>query len=173
MPLSKNDKKILLDDLSKKITSSKTTVFAGYHKMKVKDMQDLRKKLKEQHIDIKVVKNTLLKKVLEDQKIDISEGVLDKPLACVFGTEDEVGAAKIIYDFGKNNENLVILGGILEEKFIDTNAVNILAKLPSREMLYAQVVSRIKAPISGFVSVLKGNLVGLVSVLKQYQESIK
>lgn len=171
MPLTKQDKKKLLTDLTQKITDSKSVVITSYHKLKVKDMQDLRRKLKEKNLDLKVVKNTLFKKVLNEKKIEIADNVLNKPLACVFG-QDEVEPAKIVFDFSKSNENLKILGALLESEFIDKSKVDSLAKLPTKQELYGQVVLRIKSPLSGFVNVLRGNLSGLVSVLKQYQEKI-
>lgn len=172
MPLTKLNKKKILDDLEKKLSNAKTLVFASFGKLKVNDMQDLRKKLREKKICLKVVKNSLLKKALDEKKIEVEKEILDQPLACVFG-EDEVEPARIVFDFGKTNENLKILGGILEQKYAGSAQIEALAKLPSKQELYGQVVLRIKSPLAGFVNVLRGNLTGLVSVLKQYHDNIK
>jgi len=82
-----------------------------------------------------------------------------------FGYQDEVAPAKILNDFAKNNEHLKILGGILENKFIDKMSVISLAKLPSKQELLGQLVGTIAAPMSGMLNVLQGNLRGLVRVL--------
>lgn len=170
MTLTKNEKKNLLDELSDRISRSKTVVFTNYQGLKVQDLNTLRKQLKEKKIEYKIVKNTLAKKTLNDHKIKFDESVLDQPAAVAFGYDDEVEPNKIIYQFSKQNDKLGILGAIVNKEFVGSETVKSLAMLPSREQLYAKVVGSISAPISGFVNVLSGNLRGLVSVLKQYHD---
>jgi len=172
MVLTKEDKKKLIDDFSDKASKSKAMVFTNYQGLKVQDLNQLRKNLKEKNIDFKVVKNTLVRIVLENNNIKIDDSALNNPAAIAFGYKDEVEPNKIVYEFAKKNKSLEILGAIVNGKFVDTNTVKSLALLPSREELYAKVIGSINAPISGIVNVLAGNLRGLVSVLKQYQEKI-
>ena len=108
--------------------------------------------------------------ILKNKSIKIDESVLDKQTALAFGYEDEVEPNRIVYQFKKENDKLEILGAIVDHEFVDAESVKSLALMPSREELYAKVVGSIAAPISGFINVLTGNLRGLVSVLKQYQE---
>ena len=173
MTLTKEQKKNLIDELSEKISSSKAVVFTNYQGLKVQDINELRKKLKQKGIYYKVVKNTLLKKVMRDKGIKFEESLLDNPAALAFGLSDEIEANKVVYEYAKSNEKLGILGALVGREFVDKDTVKSLALLPSREELYAKVVGSISAPISGFVKVMAGNLRGLVSVLKQYSEKVK
>jgi large subunit ribosomal protein L10 len=170
MTLTKNEKKNLLDGLSDRISRSKAVVFTNYQGLKVQDLNTLRNQLKAKNIEYKIVKNTLAKKTLNEQKIKFDESILDQPAAVAFSYDDEVEPNKIIYQFSKQNDKLGILGAIVNKEFVGSDAVKSLAMLPSREQLYANVVGSISAPISGFVNVLSGNLRGLVSVLKQYHD---
>jgi large subunit ribosomal protein L10 len=170
MVLTKDQKKNLIDGIQDRVVKSKTLVFTNYQGLKVKDLNVLRKKLKEKGIEYKVIKNTLARLVFKNNDLKIEDTILDKPAAVAFGYKDEVEPSKIIHEFAKTNNKLEILGGIVNGEFMDVAAIKALALLPSREELYAKVVGSIAAPISGFVNVMSGNLRGLVSVLKQYQE---
>jgi large subunit ribosomal protein L10 len=170
MVLTKDQKKNLIDGIQDRVVKSKTLVFTNYQGLKVKDLNILRKKLKEKGIEYKVIKNTLARLVFKNNDLKIEDTILDKPAAVAFGYKDEVEPSKIIHEFAKTNNKLEILGGIVNGEFMDVAAIKALALLPSREELYAKVVGSIAAPISGFVNVMSGNLRGLVSVLKQYQE---
>jgi len=170
MVLTKDQKKNLIDGIQNRVVKSKTLVFTNYQGLKVKDLNILRKKLKEKGIEYKVIKNTLARLVFKNNDLKIEDTILDKPAAVAFGYKDEVEPSKIIHEFAKTNNKLEILGGIVNGEFMDVAAIKALALLPSREELYAKVVGSIAAPISGFVNVMSGNLRGLVSVLKQYQE---
>lgn len=170
MTLTKEQKKNLIDGLSERLTRAKAVVFTNYQGLKVKDLNLLRKQLKEKNIEYKIIKNTLVKKTLAEKNIKYDESILDQPAAIAFGYDDEVEPNRIIYRFSKLNEKLGILGAVIDQKFVDAETVKSLAVLPSKEELYAKVVGSIAAPISGFVNVLSGNLRGLVSVLRQYHD---
>jgi large subunit ribosomal protein L10 len=98
---------------------------------------------------------------------------MDGQLAAIFGYEDEVAPAKVVDTFLADKENagkIAFLGGVLEGRFIDKDQVTALAKIPSREELYAKLVGSMNAPVSGFVNALAGNLRNLVGVLKAIEE---
>lgn len=168
MTLTKDQKKNLVDGLNDSISRAKSIVFTAYQGLKVNKMQELRKKLREQGIDLKVTKNTLLAIALKNNKLEVEDAILSKPLAIISGYKDEIEPCKIVNIFTKENENLKILGGIVDNKFVDAAKIKALATMPSREELYAKVVGSCAAPISGFVNVLAGNLRGLVQVIKLY-----
>ncbi|EKD55914.1 MAG: hypothetical protein ACD_58C00343G0001 [uncultured bacterium] len=169
--ITKDQKKQILDDLKTRLVGVKTVVFSDYRGLKVNEVQILRKSLHKKGIDYKVIKTTLIKKAMDDAGYKIDEEIYSKPLALAFSTKDEVEPSKLIYEFTKEHEKLEILGAIVNDEFYNVSQVKALAKMPGRDELYAKVVGSLNAPISGFVNVLKGNLRGLVSVLKQYQES--
>lgn len=173
MAITKVEKKEILDKLKLRVANVKAIVFTNYQGLKVAEMQDLRKKLREKQINYEVIKTTLIKKSLQEAGIEIDEKIYKKPVALAFSQGDEVEPNKIIYNFSKANEKLKILGAIIGNEFIEVDKVKALACLPGRDELYAKVVGSISVPLSGLVNVLEGNLRGLVSVLKQYQESIR
>ena len=171
MLLTKEKKKELVKDLENRLENSKSVVLANYRGLKVSQIQALRDKMFASKIDLKVVKNKLFGIALKEKNISIEEGILDKPLLVAFDSRDEVAPCKMINEFTKENKALEILGGVINNKFAGITEIKVLANLPSREEMYAKVVGSCAAPIRGFVSVLAGNLRGLVSVLNQYKES--
>ena len=172
MAITKSQKKKIVDDLIERINKSKSIVFVNFDKLGVKDSQELRKKIKEDKGEYYVSKKTLLELAFRDRKIsDLDIKSFGEQVAAVFGYEDEVGPAKVIYDFKKTNEEKVkFLGGILENKYLKEEEVEELAQIPSKNELYAKIVGSINAPVSGFVNALSGNLKNLVYVLKAVEE---
>lgn len=169
MALTKEQKKKILANLKEKIVKQKVMIFADFTGLKVKDFASLRKKLKKEGNEIKVAKKTLLSLVLKElkgetlQNFDIQN--LRGQVAAVFGYRDEISPAKTVYQFGLTNANLKILGGIFEKNFVEAEKIIELAQLPTKEKLLARLVGSISAPISNFISVLQGNIKGLIYVL--------
>ncbi len=172
MPLTKAEKQTILTDLAATIPSSKAVVFANYSGTTVQELTALRDKLAEQGLKFTVTKNTLVRKAVADAGFSIDDSVLDQPAGITIDQNDEVTPAKLVHTFAKEHENLKVLGAIMNGQWVDAAGVAAYATLPSREQLLGQVVGTIAAPLSSFVNVLGGNLRGLVSVLKQYQEKV-
>jgi len=170
MPKTKEYKSELVDKLTSKIKEAKSAVLVDYKGLKVKDISNLRNRLRESQVDFNVTKNTLFKIVLKKEGIEFDQALFDKPLAVAFSFGDEVSPAKEITLFAKDHETMAIVGGILEKKMIDAEMISRLAKLPSREELLAKAVGSISAPISGFVNVLAGNIRSFVNVLNGIRE---
>lgn len=169
MALTKEKKKKILEELKEKVEKQKIIVFVDFTSLKVADFSILKKKLKEFGDEIKVVKKTLANLVTRE-KYNLDVKKLKGELALVFGFKDEILPAKTVFEFSNQNPNLKILGGILEEKFIEAEKIIELAKLPSREELLAKLVGSISAPISNFVNVFQQSLRNLVFVLNQIQK---
>lgn len=172
MAKTKGQKKAILDGLVEKISRSKSVVFAKFDALGVKENEELREKLREEGSEYQVAKKTLLELAFRDQKIEgLNPREFEGRVAAIFGYEDEVSPAKVLNDFKKNHEDKIdFVGGVLEGKFLATEEVAALAKLPSKQELYAKLVGSLNAPVSGFVNVLAGNLRGLVTVLKAIEE---
>lgn len=166
---TKAQKQEVLDDLKDKITRQKSMVFIDFTGMKVKDIFGLRKKLKAIGGELKVAKKTLMS--LAFKKTDFDPEKLEGEIALIFGYQDEISPAKIAYQTSQENKSLKILGGFLENKFIDGEKVIELAKLPTKDELLGRLVGTISAPISGFVNVLQGNIRGLVQALNQISKT--
>ncbi len=168
--LSKKQKKELAESFVKNLTASKTTVVCDYKGMTVAEISELRKVLREVGIKMQVLKKSIAQIALDDQKIDLDVRKMEGQLAFVYGGEDEVTAAKIVSKFAKDNEKLKMLAGVLENKAMTQEEMVALAKLPGKDELLAKVVGSLKAPVSGFVNVLGGNLRGLVYTLQAIRE---
>ncbi len=173
MAISRKKKEELVEKITDKIKESKSIVFADYRGLSVEEINEIRGQLREQGVEMKVLKQNLFAIAAKKAGADIDTAELKgHPIAYVFGS-DEVAPAKTIYDFAKKHENLTMVGGALDGKTLTPEELKSLALMPSREELYAKVVGSLASPLRGMVGVLQGNLRGLVSVLNQYSEQKK
>lgn len=171
MLLKRADKEQLVRDMTDSLKNAKTVVLVNYQGLKVNEIQDLKKKLRDSGIGFQITKNTLFRLVLKNEGIDVESTLLDQPIAVAWGQLDEVTPAKLVVEFAKVSDKLQIVGGIMNNQFVDTSMIKQLAALPGREELYAKLVGTLNAPMSRLVNALQGNLRSLVYILKQYQES--
>lgn len=172
MAKSREQKVKAVQELSDFLSKSKSVVFSTYQGLGMKDQDTLRNTLRDKGACMMVEKKTLMKRALADSGIGVAdESVFTGPIAMTFSLEDEVTAAKTLKDFAKSHEQIQILGGILDRAFITADRMKALASLPSKQEMLARTVGTIKAPISGFVNVMAGNLRGLVNVLNALQSS--
>lgn len=175
MALSKDKKAEVIANISELLNSSKLTVIAKYSGTSVKSMQELRAQAKQSGTTISVVKNRLVKKALADsQKFkDIDMAILAGQLMYAFNAEDEVAPAQAIASFAKNEPQLEFVGGLSADgQLFSADQLKELAALPSKDMLRAQLVGTIGAPLSGFVNVLSGNVRGVLNVLNARTEQL-
>jgi len=171
MPITKQKKQEIIKELADKLDRQKAAVFADFSGLKVKDLTDLKNKLRQKGAEFKVAKKTLMNLALKQKGIDADTKAMAGEIAMAMGYDDEVSAAKELQEFSKTNPNLKILGGLLENKLIDAAQVLSLAQLPSKLELLAQLTGSLAAPSRNFVGVLQGNLRGLVQALSQIQKS--
>ena len=108
---------------------------------------------------------------LKDAGLEVDAKKMEGQISIAVSQADEIAAAKIVFQAAKANENLKIVGGLLNQKEMTAKEVDALATLPSKEELLAKLVGSINAPVSGFVNVLAGNLRGLVQALKAIAEN--
>ena len=159
-------KEQLLVQYVEKVKKSKAMVFADYSGVKSEKLFQLKDQLSEKGIDCRVVKNRILNIAFLKEKLELPEEWLDKPLCVAFSLDDGLEAAKIVYNFCKENDQMEIVGGLAESAFIDSEKVKILALLPGRDELYARLVGAVNAPRAKFVWALKYNQIALVNILK-------
>ncbi|MBR6408524.1 MAG: 50S ribosomal protein L10 [Clostridia bacterium] len=166
-------KQKFVSELADKLKNSVAGVLVTYQGINVADDTKLRRDLREAGVEYSVVKNTLLKRALEQAGIEGLEDVLEGTTAIAFSADDHVASARIISKFIEDNKALKtykIKAGFVEGKALDVAGVEALAKLPSKEALVAQVLGTMQAPISGFVRVLSANISGLAIVLNAIAE---
>ncbi|MEI6040138.1 MAG: 50S ribosomal protein L10 [Candidatus Berkelbacteria bacterium] len=171
MLLKRSEKEQIVAEMIEKIKTAKTVVLVNYQGLRVKEIQELKKKLREAGLTLQITKNALLRIALKDQNIEITQTDLDQPVAAVWGTDDEIVPAKVSVDFSKLAEKLQLVGGIVNGKYVDANTIKQLAALPGRDELYAKLVGTLNAPLVGLVNVLQGNLRSLVYILDQYNQT--
>lgn len=167
MALTKQQKQKILVSLREMFSRQKAIILVGITGLKVKDITELRKKIKTSEGNLSVVKKTLAELVFKENKIDFNKAQFKEQIALVFGFKDEILPAKTVYQFSKENKKLKILGGYFENSYKETEEVITLAQLPSKDELMARLVGGLKAPISNFVNVLEGNIKGLLCVLSR------
>src|SRR4030042_739694 len=166
MPQTKEQKQKTIENLKEKINRQKSMVLIDFQGVKVKDLSELRRKIKEAGGQLKVAKKTLINLALKKFGLKLEKD-LKGEIALIFAFEDSISPLKKTYQFSETNDNLKILDGFFEGKFIEKDKVLTLAQLPSREELLARLVGSISSPVSGFLNVLQGNMRNLVYVLSQ------
>lgn len=163
-------KKDIVADIKSKFESCQSAVLIDYRGLTVEEVTNLRNKFREAGVEYRVLKNTMIRRAVEELGLEGLDPVLEGPTAVAFGMEDAVAPAKIISDFIKDTQKTEIKAGVLEGKVVDVEAVKALAALPSREVLLAKVLGSMNAPITGFVTALSGNIRNLLYVLNAIGE---
>ena len=170
MPKTKAQKQSILTQVTESLKDQQSVLFVDYKGIGVKDLSLLRKQLKEVGAKLEVVKKTLLTKAFSKEGIDIDFKGMDGQIAAIYSFEDPVAGAKTAHTFSKGNEHLKLLAGYMESQLLTKEQVMQLAQLPSREQLLGRLVGTLAAPMQGLVTVLEGNIKGLVVVLTAMQE---
>jgi large subunit ribosomal protein L10 len=170
MPKSREQKQTILHNLHENLEKQKAIVFVDYKGLKVGDMNIFRNQLKEAGSRLVVAKKTLLSKVLKEKGIEADLKGMDGQMGAIFAYEDPVVPMKTAYLFGKQNQNLKIMGGYFENDLHGAEQIMAIATLPSREELLAKLVGTMAAPISGFATVLQGNIKGLLVALNAIKD---
>jgi len=168
--LKKEEKITIVEDLNEKLSRARVVIVTDYKGLNVEEINDLRRKLAEAHIDYKVVKNTLLTRAAKGTDIAIIEKSFKGPSAVALSYDDPVAPAKVLTTFAKDHDMLEIKIGVLDGKIMDLNAIKALSILPSRETLLAQLLSIIMGVPTAFVRALNDIPRRLLNVLKAIEE---
>jgi large subunit ribosomal protein L10 len=165
-----NEKKVkTVEELRDKFGRSKAAILTDYRGLNVADITELRKKLREQGVEFKVVKNTLTRIAIKDFNYNLDQ-FLEGPTAIAFSYKDPVAPAKVLVDFAKAHKELEIKAGVVEGKVLNSDMIADLSKMPPREELLAKAVGSIQSPLYGIVGVLQGTLRNLVYTLQAIQD---
>lgn len=154
MPSAKNTE--TLEQIKADLTDVQAVWVVDYRGLTVKESQGLRRNIREAGAVMKVYKNTLMQIALKEMDMPEMDQVLSGPSAFIFADGDPVASAKALRDFAKENETLEIKGGIMDGAFVDADAVQKIASLPSREELIAKLLGSLQNPMSQIVRVLNG-----------------
>lgn len=170
MAITKEKKQEIAKELGEKIDKQKSIVFIDYAKTGVKDLSELRKKLRVSGNELKITKKTLLNRVFKEKDVNVNAEDLEGQVGVVFGFEDEVSSSKNVHEFSKTHETIKILGGILDRTFYQASEMIKIAELPSKQQLLGSLVQTLNAPISNFAYVLSGAQSQFVQILSQIRD---
>ncbi|MBI2277301.1 MAG: 50S ribosomal protein L10 [Dechloromonas sp.] len=153
MGLNLNDKKAVVAEVSAQVANAQTIVIAEYRGIGVVDLTVLRRKARESGVYLRVLKNTLVRRAVADTPF---AGLADQMVGPLIYSvsADPVAAAKILSDFAKSNDKLVLKAGSYAGKVLDKAGVQALASIPSREELLSKLLFVMQAPVSGFARAL-------------------
>jgi large subunit ribosomal protein L10 len=153
LSLNLNEKQAVVSDITAQVGKSQTMVIAEYRGITVADMTKLRKQARSNDVYLRVLKNTLARRAVTGSSFEVAGDQMVGPLIYSFSA-DAVAAAKIINDFAKTNDKLVIKAGAYNGKLLSKDQVIQLASVPSKEVLLAQLCGLLASPISRFARVL-------------------
>lgn len=163
-------KQQIVKEIEERINDAKLVVFTDFRGLTVAEMTYLRNKLRTPGVKFKVVTNTMTEFALQNTGYGELIQHIEGPNAVLFSNEDLVGPAKTIFDFIAKYKKLEVKVGILEGQIVGADKIKALAELPPREVLIAQVLGTMQAPITSFVYVLNANITGLARALDQIRE---
>ena len=153
MSLNRSEKEAVIGEVTELAAKAQTLVMAEYRGITVADMTRLRSNARSQGVNLSVLKNTLARRAVSGSSFEVVSDQMTGPLIYGFSV-DAVAAAKVVSDFAKSNDKLVIRGGVFAGKALDVNGVKQLANIPSKEVLLAQLCGLLKSPISRTAVVL-------------------
>jgi len=161
--LNLNDKKAVVAEVSAQVANAQTIVIAEYRGIEVTDLTVLRKKARESGVYLRVLKNTLVRRAVAGTSF---AGLADQMVGPLIYSvsADPVAAAKVLNDFAKTNDKLVLKAGSYAGKVLDKAGVQALASIPSREELLSKLLYVMQAPVAGFVR-------GLAALAAQREEA--
>ncbi len=148
MGLNLNDKKAVVAEVSAQVANAQTIAIAEYRGIEVTDLTVLRKKARESGVYLRVLKNTLVRRAVADTPFAGLADQMVGPLIYSISA-DPVAAAKVLNDFAKSNDKLVLKGGSYAGKVLDKAGLQALASIPSRDELLSKLLYVMKAPVTG------------------------
>lgn len=153
MSLNRNEKQAVVTEVAAQAARAQTLALAEYRGLTVENLNGLRRTARAQGVYLHVLKNTLARRAVGGTPFEVAADSMTGPLIYGF-SEDAVAAAKVMADFAKSNDKLVIRAGVYGGKALDANGVKALAAIPSKEVLLAQLLGLMQSPISRFARVL-------------------
>lgn len=155
----------MVEELASRFDGHPNFILTSYMGSTVSDLEQVRRSLRGTASDYVVVKNSVLRVVLEKRKLDDMKAAVDGGMGISFSGNDIISACKILVNFSKTHDKFKIKTAMVDGRVMSEDALKRLASLPTKEVLLAQVVGGIKSPITGFVNTLSGILRKFVYVV--------
>ncbi|MDX1917257.1 MAG: 50S ribosomal protein L10 [Rickettsiaceae bacterium] len=165
--MNKTQKTVSIEEISNIYHENSSIIVAHYHGLSVDKIRSLRRSLKQEGADLKVIKNTLAKIAANRSNISATDNLFKGPVAIAYSS-DPVTIAKVVHKFAKDNESLKIVGGILDNKVIDRDVVAKLSTMPSLNEIRGKIVGVINAPATKIACILSAPASQIARVLNAY-----
>jgi large subunit ribosomal protein L10 len=168
--MNREQKAAVVDELAEQIRSAEAIIAVDYRGISVSEVADLRTKLRDAEARFRVVKNSLTERASDQAGTEMLKPMLEGPTALTFVSGDAAVAAKALNDAARALGTLEFKGALMNGSLLSAEDVRSLARLPSRDVMYAQLVGTIASPISGLVRTLNALISGLAVQLGQIAE---
>ena len=149
-----SQKQAIVTEISEKMKNSDSTVVCEYRGLSVAEITELRKNLREENVELKIYKNTMVERACEDCGFAELKDTLVGPNALAFST-DATAPARVLAKFAKKHKALVLKSGIVEGKVVDEATIKELSLLPNRDGMLSMLLSCLQSPVSSFARVVK------------------
>ena len=153
MSLNRNEKAAVITDVAAQVARSQTLALAEYRGLTVEHLNNLRRQARDKGVYLHVLKNTLARRAVAGTPFEVASESMVGPLIYGF-SEDAVAAAKVLSDFAKGNDKLVVKGGAYAGRVLSADGVKSLAAIPSKEVLLSQLLGLLQSPVSRMARVL-------------------
>ncbi len=167
--MNRDQKAAAIAEIAAHIDDSQAVFAVDYKGISVPQAAELRAKLREADATFKVVKNSLTERAADQAGAEALKALLEGPTALTFVRGDVATAAKAIADYGRATQLLPFKGGMMDGEELQPDQIRALSRLPSREVLYGQLVGVVASPVSGLVRTLNALISGLAVALGQVQ----
>lgn len=165
MAITREKKGTLVEGYVSKLQRSQAVFVSEYRGLTVKQIQDLRRELRNNDSEMIVAKNTLMRRALKEVGLAAPESLLKGPTAVTICYREVAGPAKALNKFARDTKILVVKGGVMGQSVFNETGVQQLSELPGREQLLAQAAGTMQSPMSSMLGMLSGVLSSVVNVL--------
>jgi len=153
LSLNRNEKAAVITDVAAQVARSQTLALAEYRGLTVEHLNNLRRQARDKGVYLHVLKNTLARRAVAGTPFEVASESMVGPLIYGF-SEDAVAAAKVLSDFAKGNDKLIVKGGAYAGRVLSADGVKSLAAIPSKEVLLSQLLGLMQSPVSRMARVL-------------------
>lgn len=163
--MARPEKEAKVEEIAEKLKRADGVLLTDFRGLNVGQQRELRRKLSAEGIEFRVLKNTLVKLAAEKAGMGEMDEYLAGPTALAFGYEDGLTASRVLGDFAKVHQQLIVKAGMVAGVAYDSVAMKRLASLPPRDELLSRLVGSLQGPIAGLVATLGGPISGLTGTL--------
>ena len=174
MPLNREQKQAIVAEVADIASSAYSAIAAEYRGLTVEDMTELRKEARSNSVYLRVVKNTLARRAVEETEFECMKDGMTGPLVLAFSQEDPGAAARVIHDFAKGHDDLVVKMVSISGKLLEPSEISTLAKMPTYDQAISILMATMKAPVQKLATTLNeipSKLVRTVAAIRDAKEA--